>query len=54
MTKWIVKYPSFNKLKEIFLPVGGNSILYVRIFILQNGVDVISSSHGINLSGYKL
>ena len=49
MTLLIVKYSSYNKLKQIFFPGGGNIIAYVIIFVSQNGVDVISSSNGIKL-----
>ena len=32
-TEGIVKYSSFNKLKPILFPEGGNSISYVRIVV---------------------
>ena len=33
MTEGIAKYSSFNNLKPILFPEGGNSILYVRTFV---------------------
>ena len=38
--KGIEKSSSFSKLKSILFTEGGNSILYVRIVVLLNGVDV--------------
>ena len=45
---------SSSKLKPIFFTSGGNSISYVRIVVLLNGVGLRSSSHGINFSRYEL
>ena len=45
----IVKYSSSSKLKPTFFPEGGNSISYVITLLSLNGVDVISSFHGIRL-----
>ena len=46
----IIKYLSYSKLKPNFFPDGDKSISYGTIVVSQNGVDVISSSHGIKLS----
>ena len=50
----IVKYSSSSKLKPTFFPEGGKPISHVRIVVSLNGVDLISSTHGINLRGSEL
>ena len=45
--KGIVKSSPSSKLKPIFFPEGGNSMSYVIMVSSLNGVDVISSLHGI-------
>ena len=50
----ILKSSSSCKLKPNFLPDGVYSISYGEIVVSQNGVDLRSSSHGINLSRSEL
>ena len=53
MIQGIVKYSSSSKSKPIFFPEAVKSISYVRIVVLINAVDVISSSHVIKLRRYE-
>ena len=50
----MVKSLSFNKLKSILFPAGGNSGSYITMTGSQNGVDLRSSSHRIKLIRHKL
>ena len=49
----MLKSSSSNKLKPIFFPEGGNSILYVIIMVYLNGVEFGSSSQWIKFSRFE-
>ena len=50
----IIKYSSSSELKSTLFTEGGESISYAIIVVSLNGVDVISSWHGIKLRGSEL